>query len=539
MIRQLLKTVFTVFLFPLTVSAQTATPLENDLTGLWKGFLYNDTTRKNLPYQIAISEEKGKLSGYSYTLFDIDGKKEQGVKKIKIKLKDDQVIIEDVELISNDYSAPPPKKVRQTSVANLLVNDTSMQLTGKWNTNQTKEYRPLTGTLQLQRAVDFKPLALFKKLVELKLDQSLSFVKEENNRNAEFAIKEKAKSETNPTTPPALPITDADKPAMVAVAGAEKKTAAALDNKPSMNIIKPATEPVAVTLADAPEVAEPAPMKKISQVIAVNTAPKMKPVSSGQTGIKISTLRIPKNIVAPPAKEITVAVNNTKKTGEQLIAEKEKAIATAPVTNKTKPVAIITPVKKENKPPADIVKKAGPIEKPVTISTPVSGNKTLPVIAAKEPLKTPAPVSATLIAPPVKNELPANMPPSLVKAAAANVAERKMNSQQSVFFESDSLVLTLYDNGDVDGDTVSVLMNGQIIFAKQGLSTKANSKTIYIEKGMPDTLSMIMYAENLGSIPPNTGLMIIMDGEKRYEVRFSADLKNNAAILLRRRNAEK
>jgi hypothetical protein len=140
----------------------------------------------------------------------------------------------------------------------------------------------------------------------------------------------------------------------------------------------------------------------------------------------------------------------------------------------------------------------------------------------------------------VKKELP---PPvviaPVVQGAALNVADRKMSKEQSVFFESDSLVLTLYDNGDVDGDTVSVLMNGEIIFAKQGLSTKANSKTIYLDKGMPDSLSMVMYAENLGSIPPNTGLLVIMDGEKRYEVRFSADLKTNSAILLRRRPKEK
>jgi len=39
-----------------------------------------------------------------------------------------------------------------------------------------------------------------------------------------------------------------------------------------------------------------------------------------------------------------------------------------------------------------------------------------------------------------------------------------------------------------------------------------------------------LYADNLGSIPPNTALMIITDGTNRYEVRLSADLKNNAAI---------
>jgi hypothetical protein len=103
-----------------------------------------------------------------------------------------------------------------------------------------------------------------------------------------------------------------------------------------------------------------------------------------------------------------------------------------------------------------------------------------------------------------------------------------------LYFESDSLSLTLYDNGEVDGDTVTVLMNGNVIFSKAGLTTIANTKTIYITPDM-DSVKLVMYAENLGSIPPNTGLMIVNDGEKRYYVRFTADLKTNAAIVLRRR----
>jgi hypothetical protein len=39
-----------------------------------------------------------------------------------------------------------------------------------------------------------------------------------------------------------------------------------------------------------------------------------------------------------------------------------------------------------------------------------------------------------------------------------------------------------------------------------------------------------MYADNLGSIPPNTALMVITDGEKRYEVRISSDLKKSGTI---------
>jgi hypothetical protein len=99
-------------------------------------------------------------------------------------------------------------------------------------------------------------------------------------------------------------------------------------------------------------------------------------------------------------------------------------------------------------------------------------------------------------------------------------------------------VLTLYDNGYVDGDTVSVVMNGQVIFSRQGLSTKAVSKTIYITKETPDSIKLVMYAENLGSIPPNTGLLVVHDGDAVYDVRFSADLKSNAQIILQRKKRE-
>jgi hypothetical protein len=73
-----------------------------------------------------------------------------------------------------------------------------------------------------------------------------------------------------------------------------------------------------------------------------------------------------------------------------------------------------------------------------------------------------------------------------------------------------------------------------VLFSKAGLSTKPNTKTVYLTPTM-DSVKLVMYAESLGEIPPNTGLLIINDGDKRYDVRFSADLTTNAAIVLRRR----
>jgi hypothetical protein len=116
--------------------------------------------------------------------------------------------------------------------------------------------------------------------------------------------------------------------------------------------------------------------------------------------------------------------------------------------------------------------------------------------------------------------------------AAAAVKERKNQAQQVVNFKSDSLQLALYDNGEVDGDTVSVLLNGEIILAKQGLKASAIKKTVYLQG---DSATMILYAENLGKYPPNTGLLIVQDGTESYQVRFSADLQQNAAVIFKRK----
>jgi type IV secretory pathway VirB9-like protein len=41
---------------------------------------------------------------------------------------------------------------------------------------------------------------------------------------------------------------------------------------------------------------------------------------------------------------------------------------------------------------------------------------------------------------------------------------------------------------------------------------------------------VIMKAENLGSIPPNTALLIITAGKKRYKLHLTSTDKRNAAV---------
>ncbi|TMI62417.1 MAG: hypothetical protein E6H07_13435 [Bacteroidetes bacterium] len=119
--------------------------------------------------------------------------------------------------------------------------------------------------------------------------------------------------------------------------------------------------------------------------------------------------------------------------------------------------------------------------------------------------------------------------------APLKINERKIEKIREIFFSADSLKLSIVDNGTVDGDTISMVLNGKMIAEKKGLTTKAFSITIPARIGKGDSLILVMHAESLGTIPPNTGLLIIEDGTTRYDIRFEGDLKRSAAIILRKK----
>jgi len=156
-------------LFPIGLLAQ-------DITGLWKGYMHNDTTGKDLRYELAISEKNGKLSGYSYTFFLLDDHEYFGLKKVKIKREDGKIIVQDHELLSNNYPIPPNKGVRQLNVLTLEVRDSAMILSGPFSTNQTKVYSVLTGSINVQRKGNYMQSALVPHLEEMGLAKDLSFV---------------------------------------------------------------------------------------------------------------------------------------------------------------------------------------------------------------------------------------------------------------------------------------------------------------------------------------------------------------------------
>jgi hypothetical protein len=180
---------FTLFI-SVQLLAQKALTEDMDITGLWKGTMYNDTTQLYYRYEIAISQnEKGKLSGFSHTYFILDNKEYHGVKKIKIKRDGDKITTTDVELIANNYPIKPPKGVHVSNTLTFEVKNGTMSLSGAFSTNRTREYAPATGFIKVERKTNFHESALIPHLEELGLAKELSFVQEEKTTLAKAEIK--------------------------------------------------------------------------------------------------------------------------------------------------------------------------------------------------------------------------------------------------------------------------------------------------------------------------------------------------------------
>lgn len=112
--------------------------------------------------------------------------------------------------------------------------------------------------------------------------------------------------------------------------------------------------------------------------------------------------------------------------------------------------------------------------------------------------------------------------------------KREKVYSDDIVVESDSLKIDFYDNGEVDGDSVSVFLNDQLIAFNRILSTRSVHFDIVLDPSK-EINEITMFADNLGRIPPNTALMIVSDSKKRYEIRLSSNLEKNASVKIRRK----
>ncbi len=97
--------------------------------------------------------------------------------------------------------------------------------------------------------------------------------------------------------------------------------------------------------------------------------------------------------------------------------------------------------------------------------------------------------------------------------------------------------LDIYDDGAIDNDTVSVYYDNKLIVSKARISDVPVKATIHVDAS-GQLHKLVMTADNLGDIPPNTSLLVVRDGDKKYEVRIVSTEQKNAVINFKYKKIE-
>lgn len=111
------------------------------------------------------------------------------------------------------------------------------------------------------------------------------------------------------------------------------------------------------------------------------------------------------------------------------------------------------------------------------------------------------------------------------------VTQRAKVYTKELEIENTSIRLEIYDNGEIDRDSISLFLNDKRVLPKSMLTHRAIRLTLQLDTSLPFN-ELSMFAENLGMIPPNTAALILYDGNKRYETLLTSDLSKSATLKL-------
>lgn len=96
--------------------------------------------------------------------------------------------------------------------------------------------------------------------------------------------------------------------------------------------------------------------------------------------------------------------------------------------------------------------------------------------------------------------------------------------------DTGTIRLDFYDNAEIDGDTISVMVDNQTVVSHQRLGVKPISVDIRIDLNKT-VHEVVMIADNEGSIPPNTALLLVTAGDKRYRLFLSSDDEQKKVLV--------
>lgn len=135
------------------------------------------------------------------------------------------------------------------------------------------------------------------------------------------------------------------------------------------------------------------------------------------------------------------------------------------------------------------------------------------------------------LAPPQKGEDPVTASPTpLGVQAYQQKKKREVEVSRVLEVKSKTVRVRVWDRGTVDGDKLSLFVNGEMILENYRVSSRKHETILQLDK---PTNYLILHALNLGSISPNTVAVSVDDGFEEQVVIMSSNLDKSGAIMIR------
>lgn len=120
---------------------------------------------------------------------------------------------------------------------------------------------------------------------------------------------------------------------------------------------------------------------------------------------------------------------------------------------------------------------------------------------------------------------------SMVERPYEIETKRKIKLARVLEVQNSSIRIKVWDSGTVDGDVATLFLNGERILKDHRVGKH--------RMGIPVKLSqednfLVLHAESLGDIPPNTVAVSVDDGVKEQIIILSSDLRESGAVMIRK-----
>ncbi len=229
-------------------------------------------------------------------------------------------------------------------------------------------------------------------------------------------------------------------------------------------------------------------------------------LSESKSATKSANAASPSEKPLPKTRTPTTTAKPNTTTNANKVPVTKAPVTIPPATKQAAPVAKTKPGAENNLVTKNAVAPTVSIDKKSNITAaPITPKDSFPP-KAKEPIVNKTPVPKVLL-------------------------ERENNLVKTIQTDEELIQIDMYDNGTIDHDSISVFHNNKEVIKNGGLSYTPISLKIKCSKE-DFRHELIMVAENLGEIPPNTALMVITAGKKRYEVFLTSTELKNAKVVI-------